>query len=177
MPCGKRFAPSSKKRIEEMRVRKIYAREYVSSYGNTRPTHILMAERAIGRKLPSGAHVHHVDENPLNASPDNLVICPDAAYHKLLHRRTDALNACGNANWAKCTYCMKYDSPDNLTITTRKSNSGKTSLSYHKICARKSGADYRAKLRESRQDWIRGPRSDQTRGKLSTAALSRWRGA
>lgn len=35
--------------------------------------HIQIAERAIGRKLPHGAVVHHVDLNPANNNNSNLV--------------------------------------------------------------------------------------------------------
>ena len=76
--------------------------------------HVLVAERAAGHPLPSGAHVHHVDYDRSNDAPSNLVICQDAAYHKLLHTRTDALNACGNANWRACMFCKQYDDPANM---------------------------------------------------------------
>lgn len=50
--------------------------------------HVLLAEKALGRKLPEGAVVHHMDGNPSNNhQPFNLVICPDQAYHALLHKR------------------------------------------------------------------------------------------
>lgn len=76
--------------------------------------HVAVAERALGRKLPKGANVHHIDGNPGNNRNDNLVICPDMAYHKLLHLRQDALAACGHADWLKCRYCKKYDDPKNM---------------------------------------------------------------
>jgi len=76
--------------------------------------HVRKAGAALGKKLPQKAHVHHVDYDPGNNENTNLVICPDAAYHRLLHRRTDALNACGNPNWSPCRLCKQYDDPANM---------------------------------------------------------------
>jgi hypothetical protein len=70
--------------------------------------HVEIAERALGRRLPKGACVHHVDEDKLNNRNDNLVICPSNAYHKLLHVRMAARQACGNPDWRACTYCKQY---------------------------------------------------------------------
>jgi HNH endonuclease len=53
--------------------------------------HTLVAERALGHYLPTGAVVHHVDGNKWNNTPTNLVICQDQAYHVLLHKRQRAL--------------------------------------------------------------------------------------
>lgn len=49
--------------------------------------HILIAEKALGRPLPPGAEVHHWDKDRWNNTPTNLVICPDHAYHMLIHKR------------------------------------------------------------------------------------------
>lgn len=67
--------------------------------------HVLIAERALGRRLPKGAHVHHFDGNRRNNDASNLVVCPDAAYHQLLHKRQRALAACGHADWLRCSIC------------------------------------------------------------------------
>jgi len=65
--------------------------------------------KRVAKMLDYKAEVHHHTDK-------EIVICENRAYHMLLHQRTDALRACGNANWKKCTYCEKYDSPDNLRI-------------------------------------------------------------
>lgn len=60
--------------------------------------HVLIAERALGKPLPPGVQVHHVDENRRNNANANLVICQDQSYHHLLHRRARVLRAGGNPN-------------------------------------------------------------------------------
>lgn len=104
--------------------------------------HTVIAEKVLGKKLPSDAEVHHVDGDKSNNAHHNLVICPDSAYHKLLHRRQKALNTCGNANWIKCTFCKIYDDPKNLTVTKRNTHSGTTLLAYHKSCNTEANHKY-----------------------------------
>jgi len=96
----------------------VYAPEYPraeKSNGMVRE-HIIVASKALGKPLPKGAAVHHVDGDKSNNIPSNLVICPDEKYHNLLHARTRAKKECGHASWLKCGICKKYDAPENLYI-------------------------------------------------------------
>jgi len=86
---------------------------------NDKLEHIRVAESVLGKPLPIGAMVHHIDENRLNNARDNLVICPSQTYHMLLHARMRALAACGHADWRKCIYCKQWDAPNNLKIRQR----------------------------------------------------------
>lgn len=76
--------------------------------------HVLVAEKALGKRLPKGAQIHHVDGDRSNDANTNLVICDSVAYHRLLHIRQRALDACGHVRWRKCHICQKYDAPENL---------------------------------------------------------------
>jgi hypothetical protein len=109
------------------------ARSYIK--GRVRDEHVEIAERVIGRRLPIGAQVHHIDGDKKNNALNNLLICPSAAYHKLLHSRERALDHCGNANWFKCNRCHKWDSPENLYIGNR--------YAYHRECRNETQREYR----------------------------------
>lgn len=80
---------------------------------NGRLEHITVAEKAIGHRLPAGAVVHHMDYNKTNNLQTNLLVC-SRAYHRVIHQRTDAFMACGNADWRRCGICQQYDAPINL---------------------------------------------------------------
>lgn len=67
--------------------------------------HVLIASRALGRPLPKGCEVHHVNGDGLDNRPENLIICDSLAYHKLIHRRTEAYYACGDPTYRKCQFC------------------------------------------------------------------------
>ena len=90
--------------------------------------HILIAEHAIGRRLPIGAEVHHFNRNKSDNRNQNLVICPDRKYHALLHARQDAMDACGNPDWRRCWICLCWDSIDNLPVNCKESSRS------HSVC-------------------------------------------
>lgn len=107
--------------------------------------HILVAEKALGRRLPKGAQVHHINEIRTDNRPENLVICPGYAYHALLHLRQDALDAGKPAHYRRCTFCREHDDPENLAFVA----SGRGNVSdkiYHLACR----AAYRRKARSFR---------------------------
>jgi hypothetical protein len=69
--------------------------------------HRVICEKALGKKLPPKAVIHH-------HSITQLVICQNNGYHMLLHQRTRAFRVCGFASWRKCRFCQQYDSPEKL---------------------------------------------------------------
>lgn len=62
--------------------------------------HIQRAEEALGKSLPPGAVVHHMNGNESdNFTPLNLIICPSQTYHLLLHRRQRAADFARAMGW------------------------------------------------------------------------------
>lgn len=96
--------------------------------------HVLVAEKALGKKLPYAAVVHHVNYDKGDNNPSNLIICQDEKYHSLLYIRTDALNACGNSNYRKCTFCKQFDDTRNMLVAAKGVNSFVHSLCRAKAC-------------------------------------------
>jgi hypothetical protein len=93
----------------------------------------------LGRDLPAGVVIHHVDGNIKNNAKSNLVICEDDSYHKLLHARLRALQATGDPKKRQCAYCKEWDSMENMTPFYARG--------YHKRCA----AAYQAGLKSKRK--------------------------
>ena len=119
-----------------------YKRKYVKG-AHPRAEHIVVAEKALGKRLPKGSQVHHINYDKRDNRNGNLVICQNAKYHKLLHLRTDAYNATGDPNLRKCIFCKEYDSLDNMSCVQRSTG---IDLVYHKPCNTKAATEYRGRV-------------------------------
>lgn len=87
--------------------------------------HILIAEKILGEPLPDKAVVHHVDGNPHNNEPSNLVICQDQGYHHYLHCRKRALNGCGDVHKRYCATCNTWKNIENFPFRKGKYHAGR----------------------------------------------------
>lgn len=95
VPVRKNGKPYRFARFHNSRInRRGYVR--IRMGGQSVQQHVVVATRALGRPIPVGAEVHHVDGDKRNNAPANLVICQDMAYHQLLHRRARVVRAGGD---------------------------------------------------------------------------------
>jgi len=79
-----------------------------SRYRGRHQGHVAIAVKALGHPLPARAQVHHVNGDGTDNRPSNLVICQDAAYHKLLHARARIVRAGGDPNTERiCSSCKQ----------------------------------------------------------------------
>ena len=95
--------------------------------------HRLIVEKVINRFLVGDECVHHINEVPSDNLNSNLVLCPDNAYHRMLHRRKNALLKSSHANWLICRYCKKYDDPKNMIVYMREEGGVRA---WHRECCR-----------------------------------------
>ena len=93
------------------------------SHGYVRK-HFLVFDSVINKLLPNFAVIHHIDHNPKNNKPTNLVVCENHSYHMLLHEREKALKMYGNVNLRRCLNCHKVDYINNMVHYKRGKNSG-----------------------------------------------------
>jgi hypothetical protein len=120
--------------------------------GRRMDLHRKRAEQALGHPLPPKACVHHADGTKGDHSP--LVICQNAAYHRLLHARMRIKAAGGNPNTDRICTCCHAVKPLEAFYGQRDAC---------KICSNRAQFEWlkrnRARLNERhRQEWARrGP--------------------
>jgi hypothetical protein len=111
-----------------------------------RRLHRLRAEAALGHPLPPKAQVHHPDNDPWNANA-RLVICPDYAYHALLHQRERVLRAGGNPNTdVVCSRCRLPKPRDQFSNARRRDQH----IQHSYLCKMCDAAVKRARLVENK---------------------------
>lgn len=104
----------------------VYKQRYAPGRGRPIQEQVVVAERVLGKVLPSGVEVHHVDGNTLNNANRNLVICEDKAYHKLLHWRERIIRRGGNPNVGKfCSACDRFLPFDAFNVSRAVKHSGR----------------------------------------------------
>lgn len=109
--------------------------------GRHRAAHIVVVERAIGRRLPPHAVVHHIDGDRQNNSNTNLVALQSQRDHVELHRKLRVLRAGGNA-WTDrmCCFC-RLPKPSSQFYLCRNRVRGKRYSGACIECARKDARD------------------------------------
>lgn len=100
-------------RTTQTRRRKNPYKKATGLNGRQDTIHRLRAERALGRPLPPGVQVHHADGSKDHDAP--LVICQDAAYHRLLHMRMRIRAAGGDPDTERiCPACKNLTPLDSM---------------------------------------------------------------
>lgn len=107
--------------------------------------HRTLAARALGRPLPVGVDVHHVDQD-IHSDTPRLVICQDRAYHKLLHVRARVQKAGGNPNTDRiCSKCRQV-----LPFSAFNNRRGNVSTGLQSACRECMNAYRRERKRSDR---------------------------
>lgn len=94
----------------------------------------MTVEKVLGKKIPIGVQVHHIDGNRLNNLNNNLVVCESKAYHFFLHTREKALKNSGDVNKRRCIMCGEYD--DISMMRPKLQSKCKEPNYYHIECSR-----------------------------------------
>lgn len=97
----------------ELKHRRFCSKKCVGQYLTKPPIrkcrkHIQIVEAILKCQLPTNAVIHHGNLNSEDNAPGNLVLCPNQAYHILLHYRQRIVDAGGNPKTDKiCGRCKQ----------------------------------------------------------------------
>lgn len=119
------------------------------SIGNGEDYHVhrYVAEQAIGRKLKNRESVHHLNYDKSDCRRQNLIVCPDDSYHRLLHARTDVLLDGYHPDVdAYCSGCKTYHPKQEFPKSKLRWNG------VHNMCKTTSN-EYRRAKKYSKFDW------------------------
>jgi len=124
--------PARRSFIDSQGYWRVYAPYHPQANNDYIHEHILVAERALGRLLPTGAVIHHYASRSDNT---RIVICGSQSYHFLLHRRAEAKQIAGDVNYWKCDQCHEYSDPRDPSheMSVIKRANG-TNIAYHREC-------------------------------------------
>jgi hypothetical protein len=75
---------------------------------------IIVLQARKGKPLPPKSEIHHFDGDRSNNKNNNLVVCPNTAYHRLIEARTKRYKETGDFNLKKCIMCKQIKSLDNF---------------------------------------------------------------
>jgi len=118
--------------------------------GKCRAEYKAIVELAIGKPLPKGAEVHHVDSNPYNNENSNLVVCESRAYHCLLHSRARAIEQCGDVSKNQCRICGEWKPfSEFYAVSTRHRQRGPSGGFPCKVCSKKMSKENYESNRDS----------------------------
>lgn len=88
----------------------VYAPDHPRAMKNRRVwEHIIVMEKYLGREITKDEHIHHIDFNRKNNSPDNLYVCSakeHAAIHGSLERVVRKLLKYGTIKWFAGEYVV-----------------------------------------------------------------------
>jgi len=91
--------------------------------------HILIMEQKLGRYLTAEEVVHHIDGNPSNNNPINLMLFPNQNEHASYHFKQNNFKRCGDPN----QYIRKNNEQEyrkNYRLKLKKKNESGSEINY-----------------------------------------------
>lgn len=114
--------------------------------------HVLVAECALGKSLPAGTEVHHVNGIRIDNANTNLVVCENRSYHCLLHIRAAAKKAIGDVRGRQCDLCKQWEVPgEDMQVYIVKKFPDGVGQARHRSCANRKQQQYAEAVKGARE--------------------------